>query len=449
MLDAKVWLDVNIVGFGTYLNNDLVYVRDQSLASIIQGQVTGNGGQINEDDLGYNQRRKRYHAYNRTFVALPSAVWSQGDHAAGLSLGMRSYTGVRRLPDYMARFIEHGVTDYTVQHGIDYSLKNLNISSLTFAEIKGSYAHTFKKQGRNMFMGGITISKFFSFAGAAANINEFNFNVADDTLAHVVNLNADAMYALGNPRLQGKGGLGLDIGFTYQHMLADARYYRPNSRKGGCQRIPYLFKLGVSIIDIGSVKFDPSDVQYAGYDFSDYDWYGYAQAEADENNPTGFFEAQESDIRSGNVRKTNKVRLPTFASIQFDYNVWASRLYVNGTIIQGLPVSKRKFGLRHANSLTITPRYETYWFEAALPFSLYEYQHPQLGLSLRFGPVTIGSDKVINWFVKSKLYGGDIYAHVKIPIRYHPGCRTRLKNARKRSGNPWKKRDPCDAFDIH
>lgn len=446
MLDAKVWLDVNIVGVGTYVNNDLVYLNKHSIASLLRDASQNNTSGL-ENDIRYNQNRKRHHAYNRTFVALPSAVWSQGDHAVGLSLGARSYTGIRKVPDYVARFIEHGVTQHTVQHNIDYELKNTRAASLNFAEVKLSYAHTFWKKNQDMFMAGVTVSKFFSVAGGAANIHNFNFNVNSDTLTSVAQLEADAMYTH-NPRLNARGGLGLDLGFTWQRMLSNVNSYYPNSRRSGCRQVPYLWKLGVSIIDIGSVKFDPADFHYAGYNFDSYDWYGYAQADPNEDNPTDLFAAQEPNIREGRVRKPNKIRLPTFVSAQFDYNVWASRFYVNATIVQGLPVGKRKFGLRHANSLSITPRWETYWFEAAMPFSLYEYQHPQLGLMLRFGPVTIGSDKIVNWFIKSKLYGGDIYAHVKIPIRYHPSCRERLKNRSKRGRNPWKKRDPCDAFGI-
>jgi hypothetical protein len=133
------------------------------------------------------------------------------------------------------------------------------------------------------------------------------------------------------------------------------------------------------------------------------------------------------------VRKPNKIRLPTFASVQFDYNVWASRFYVNATIIQGLPVPKRRFGLRHANSLSVTPRFETYFFEFAMPFSLYEYRYPQLGAALRLGPITLGSDKLLSWIKSDNLYGADIYFHLKIPIHYHPKCRKRAKAAKRGS----------------
>ncbi len=429
ILDTKVWLDINIVGAGVYVNNDLVSLRHHSLASVVN-EAIHQTSTITEDDLDYDHTRKRYHAYNRNFVAGPSAVWSQGDHAAAISTGGRSYTAVRRVPDYAARFIENGVPEYTEQHDINYTAKDVRLASLNFAELKLTYAYTFLKRDRNMFMGGLSFSKFFSIAGAGANIYNFDFIVDNDSIVDVFNLNADAMYAL-QDRLNAKGGWGMDFGFTYQRMLSHCSNYYPNSPKNGCRQIPYLYKIGLSIMDVGNVKFDP--ILYAGYNFDNYDWYQYSHQEVNEDNPTDVFAAQEPDITDGTVRHPEKIRLPTYISAQFDYNVWASRVYVNATWVQGFPVSDKKFGLRHANSLSVTPRYESYWVDFALPVSLYEYRYPQLGASLRLGPITVGTDKLINWLFKTRVYGADIYFYVKVPIRYHPSCSDRMKGARRRS----------------
>lgn len=451
MLDSKVWLDINIVGAGSYVNNNLVYLEDQSWLGLMRNINKVRKGELSEDrlpsedDIFYNQGRRNYHLYNRNFVAGPSGVWSQGDHAAGLAFGVRSYTSVRKVPSFVGQFIENGVTQFTPQHDIDYSVENLRVASLQFGEIKGSYAYTFLKRRRDMFMAGISISKFISIAGGAANVYQLDFNVDNDSLALLYNVEADAMYTP-DPRMNWKGGVGLDLGFTYQKMVGEAGSYYPNSPKMGCRDVPYLYKIGFSIIDIGSLKFDPDDVQFVGYDFDNYSWEQYASEQINEDNPLDVFAALESSIDEGQVRKTNKIRLPTYLSAQFDYNVWASRFYVNATIIQGAPIGKRKFGIRHANSLSVTPRFETYWFEAALPISLYEYQYPQLGLSLRLGPLSIGTDKLLNWIKQSDLYGTDIYFHLKIPIRYNPKCKGRSKGRKKLKGQKGKRHVPCDAY---
>ncbi|MBL4862054.1 MAG: hypothetical protein JKY09_03435 [Crocinitomicaceae bacterium] len=292
------------------------------------------------------------------------------------------------------------------------------------------------KRRRDMFMGGITVSKLFSLAGGAANIYDASFLVDNDSLIQVPEFQVDVMYTP-EPTFNVKGGLGLDLGFTFQRMMRDAGSYYPNSPKLGCNEVPYKYKLGVSIIDIGFVKFADTVYSFAGYDFNDYNWTNYDDPEIDEDNPTAIFEDAESAITQGQVKKQDRIRLPTLGSIQFDYNVWASRVYLNVSLIQGIPPGKKTFGLRHANSFSITPRYESYWIDFALPFSLYEYRYPQLGASLRLGPITVGTDKLLSWINESDLYGTDIYVYLKLPFRYNPKCKSRLKRARsnKSRGN--------------
>src|SRR3989344_969241 len=80
MLDAKTWLDIHIVGAGTYANNNFVSLNGTNWVRVIRTEGEG----LDEDDIQYHQNKRKYHAYNRTFGQVLSAVWSQGDHAAGL-----------------------------------------------------------------------------------------------------------------------------------------------------------------------------------------------------------------------------------------------------------------------------------------------------------------------------------------------------------------------------
>lgn len=443
MLDSKVWLDIHIVGAGVYGMNNLVYLNNNSYYNLYR--TDGEG--VTDDDLGFRQNRNKYAAYTRAFGSVLSGVWSQGDHAAGLSFNVFSYTAVRGIPDYAAKFIEYGVPDYSEQHNIDYSMKNVNAASVNYGEIKLSYAYTFLKKHRNMLMGGISVKKMISMAGAALNGYNMDFDVRSDTLLSVYHLNADAMYS-GDPELYTKGGMGLDLGFTYQKMLGDCSSYYPNSKKGGCRTLPYKYMLAASIIDIGSVKFDEEKRQFAGYDFTDFDWYNYSDTDVDEDNAVSIFQNQDDDVTEGKVKKTERIHLPTALILQGDYNLWASRVYLNGMLTQGIPVSREKFGMRRANSLMAGIRYESKWFDVSLPLSLYEYRYPQLGLSVRLAYLTIGTDKLLSIFNKrGDLYGGDIYVHLKIPFYYHPKCKDRMKRGTgSYDPSKIKKRKTCEAY---
>lgn len=433
MANAKTFLDINIVGFGSYVNNNFVFVSDNNIIQVLRG-----GYDVN---VFYDKQRKPIRAFNHNFIAGPGATWNKGDHAIGLAINARSYTGVQDLPSYARPFIEYGVPSYTFQHNIDYTSEKIRIASLHFAEIKASYAYTFLKDQKNLFTGGISLKKMMSIAGGAANIYNASFDVRNDSIISLFNLNADAMYTP-NPKLNGKGGIGLDIGITFQKMLRECGAYLPHTSKSGCRYVPYKYRAGFSMIDIGSLKFNEDSIRFAGYNFSNYEWLHYT--DIDENNPINTFSNQESDITSGTVKKPNKIKLPTFICAQFDYNIWASALYINATLIQGIPHGQKSFGIRHANSLSISPRYETKLIDVCIPFSLYEYKSPQLGLSIRVGPITIGSDKFVNWIFNTDIYGGDIYFYAKVPIHYHPKCKVIMrKRDLSRKGKTGKSKIDC------
>ncbi len=446
MLDAKTWIDIDLLGVGTYLNNDFIYLRNSSVTSILKSRKT-NGGTplVSEDDIIYNQTRNRYHAYSRTFANALIGVWSQGDHAIGIHFGGRAYVDARRLDGTFAQFIENGVTLYTPQHLTDYASKKLRVNVLTYGQAQISYAYTFSKKQRVMMMGGISLKKIFPIVGAAVAINEFTYNVRDAVQWSIFSLKADMMGAL-QPSFSMRGGWGIDLGFTYQKMYKDCSNYYPNSKKGGCGRVPYKWKLGLSIIDIGYAKFDPDNVNYVGYDFSSYEFFNYANVSIDQNTFQNILIDAEPDPANGLIRKPFKMSLPCAFSLQYDYNVKKNFFYLNLSWMHGIPRSRGAFGPRRAHWICFTPRIETKFFDIALPISLYEYRYPQIGLSARLYFLTIGTDKLGSWIFKGDLYGTDIYAQIKLPLFRNPKCKRRGKGKKGRSYRGSKEWPHCDAY---
>ncbi len=436
--NAKTFLDINLIGFGAYANNNLLFLPQNNFFSLLT-----TGTKPTKSDLFYDQntlnQKEVINLYSRIFIAGPGFTLVHGDHSGGLSFNARSYTAIQNIPYFIGGFAQHGLTDFPRQQGIDYEAKNMRFASLNFLEIKASYAYTFYKKDKNLLAAGISIKKFYSLAGSAANIDDLAFNIHNDSLLSVQKFDADRMSTSGG--LYRKGGMGLDLGITYQKMLVNSGGYLPHTVKSGCRYIPYKYKVGLSIIDIGSVKFDKTQITYNGYNYKDIEINGFNNITTNPDSVASIFSNQD-DLKTGLVKKTNKIMLPTFISAQVDYNLWASAVYINAMIIQGIPHSSTKFGIRHANSLSITPRFETRLVDFALPFSLYEYSKAQLGMSFRVGPFTIGSDKFINCIINSDLYGGDIYMYFKAPIVYHPKCREMVLN-RKRKQSDWKSKINC------
>jgi hypothetical protein len=445
MLDSKTWLDIHVVGAGVYAINNMVYLRNSSLIQVIN--------KADEDyvkpKIRYNRNRKVNSVYNRDFANALSVAWSQGNHAAGLFFNVRSFTTVRGIPDEAFDIIDGAIAEKKFEQKKDYAFSDLNVSSLTFGEVQISYGYTFYKKKQDMLMGGLSIKKFVPLLGGAAQIYNVRFNQDTDTSLAYLNADIDAMYT--NSIVPNfRGGMGLDIGFTYQKMAAYCQSYYPNSRKNGCKQIPYKYKIGVSILDIGSVKYDQNVVQSRGVRIN-YDSTYYTRFDSfDQDSIFQIISSLDTVFNDEDIKNSNKIHLPTALSFQFDYNLWRSKVYFNASLMQGLPISSRKFGSRRPNSLMLGVRYESRIFDVSIPFSLYDYHMPQLGFEFRIYCLTVGTDKLLSLVGTKSIYGADIYAALKIPIFYNPQCRTKMKNknmseAAKQKGFR-RKRNNCPAY---
>ena len=66
------------------------------------------------------------------------------------------------------------------------------------------------------------------------------------------------------------------------------------------------------------------------------------------------------------------------------------------------------------NQLALMPRYERKRFEVAVPISFYEQFKPRVGLGIRWGALTIGSDMLGPLFGLTDSYGADFYVGLSI-----------------------------------
>lgn len=415
MLDAKTRLDINIVSLAGFVMNNLVYLDNISLNSYISEKQYEA-----PIDPQLNLNRRKYHVYNRLNIQGPSFVFSQGDHAFGLGLGVKSYSHLRNMPQDLIR----GVASFERPEDKSINASRISLASIVYGDAKLSYAYTFFKKKRELFMVGISLSKFFPFQSTNSKVNEMRGEVLNDSTGYVFDVDIDNAILLAN-KVRFSSGFGLDVGFTYERMLSESFHYYPNSSKNNCRRNYYLYKIGISIMDIGKLKFEEDDIDYTGVKASNYD---FERQEFSGDNLDVFNQLLEKEVvindpSASAVKKMTAVRLPTYISLQGDYNAWRNQLYVNLTWVQRFPLLSNKFGVSRANSIALTPRYERKFFEVALPISLYEYQYPQIGVMFRFWFMTIGTDKLVPFLFDSDVYGADIYFALKIPIVYHPKCR--------------------------
>jgi outer membrane protein OmpA-like peptidoglycan-associated protein len=186
--------------------------------------------------------------------------------------------------------------------------------------------------------------------------------------------------------------------------------------KDGLQREDkdkYLFRVGISLIDFGHIKYQKG---YYSQDFvADVrDW----RIEGMEiNSIRDFNDTLRNRFNfSDNTNESYKMGLPTALSLQLDYNIGAG-FYVNLMPYFALRKGTNMIAKTHYyNSYSLTPRYDYKWFGVAVPLNIDQFNRFNAGLSLRLGPIWVGSNSIISNAAGKEVRGFDAYAMLKIPI---------------------------------
>jgi hypothetical protein len=106
-------------------------------------------------------------------------------------------------------------------------------------------------------------------------------------------------------------------------------------------------------------------------------------------------------------------------SVQFDYRL-TNKFYINSILVHPLVTSEAS--VVRPSQISLTPRFETDYFEVAMPVILYNYRYPRIGLSARFHKVVIGTDKLGAFFGVKDFTGMDFYVMVKLQF-FKGNCR--------------------------
>ena len=303
-------------------------------------------------------------------------------------------------------------------------------AQMAWAEIGINYSYVLKQESNNYWAAGITVKDLLGHSGGYMYSEYLNYSVSEipfkqDTLLtmNLQNLQGEGGYSLPlnyetneyikDPLFRGKG-VGIDLGVIYQKKKSDVRSERVGKL---CSQnyTPYKYKIGVSILDIGRIRFTQNAEKLVFENVLPSTWSDTA------NNPiasvrdltnllsTKFYGDNSTLIQGNEIR----IALPTAFSVQADVNYYKN-WFINGTLV--LPLQISKSGLRRPAILAVTPRYETALFDVSMPVSLFDWTEPRIGLSARFLWFFVGTEKISGFFHYKDFTGLDFYFGAKISL---------------------------------
>jgi hypothetical protein len=427
MVGSRLYMDYNLISYQSSFANNYFYLeRDDYLNYMFHGTVPVYYTTENEErNYAIYRNHENYYSYYNQRLIGPSAMIVDGKHAFGLTTALRTNASLHNIPQDIGLFLYEAI-DYDVQQGITYSHnKDIQFGTMTWFEVNLSYAYNFKRYKWESWSAGITVKPLLGSMGTYSNISDLIYNVHNDDSVSVYNTNFDYAYSIPinyddshfpqEPLIRGFG-VGFDLGVTYSK-TTKGHSTRHFGRLCEQQYDEYNYKFGISLMDIGYIKFK-KNAEQRNYVATSTEWYKpYDTLPESSVNEIStkidyYFQDNSEDVT---VRNNFVMTLPTALSLQYDY-AFNDYLYINATLIYGFSLGKSF--IKRPSILSLTPRFETARIELSLPISLVEWDwsFPRIGFSIRYGNLFFGFDKINSFIGFSEFNGFDFYGGIRLNL---------------------------------
>ncbi len=434
IVDSRAFIDINLVGISAFAMNNMVYLDGKSFSLGMFDTLSSVS--IKRDNAPYN-------AYLDFMLHGPSATFAVKQHAFGIHTSVRTIADVRGIPNSLGYYITEGF-QYREQMGILHRVTDLRVNTLGWGETGISYGTIISKDVDAITQMGITAKRLFGVAGLGMRVDDWSYVVRDSSNMQTQTFHGE--YGFNDPMannnyINGKGW-GFDIGLTYKVRKNRSESYVPHDP---CTDGDYRYRVGASLLDLGRINFSGPFYRNAFNQNESSEWEDFQGANANEiADIDSLLNSNFEMVKDNSDEQNFRMKLPTAVSVQMDYNL-GYNFYVYGVITYGLP-RKNSLGVQRASYLGIAPRWETKRFEVSIPFSLYEWQRPQLGMMLRLNSIIIGTDNLGGVLFNQDVYGADFYMSIKYTIFKHWKCKTKKGKPKTEAKRGTRTPPPCPAW---
>jgi outer membrane protein OmpA-like peptidoglycan-associated protein len=383
-------------------------------------------------------REPRYNGYQMQHVSIDLfGAYLELNHknAIGYSFRIREFANIDGLSNPWTKAI-YSDFDSTKQMNGPVSFDHFNFNQFIYTEHRFSYArvimegseHFLKAGAAFKLLNGVDASYLYSEKGS------FTFSNSDNGMSDFNGTKFEYGRAEKNKMFTSrKLGVGFDLGAVYEFRRDFAKFKYDMDGQTDIERYDknkYLFKIGVSIIDIGRVKYSKDP---ASYNFT-------ANSTPIDAKRISNFDINLQDIqkpslikkfddidstanKSASQEAKFKMNLPTSFNVQVDYHIWKN-FYANYTT--SLPLkSKRDPSKSHLKAIqSITPRYEHVKYSVMLPITLQRNGQLNLGVAGRYQlhggklGVFAGANNITNVIGKRAKYTQNLFFGLVYNIGY-------------------------------
>lgn len=435
--NPRKW-DVTPVGFNFSFGNNFVGLQHRVLqhtGSLFTGDYPAfHDEKFTDHYLTRREGRKSVSVFLNADVVLPSFMFirSKQKDAFAFTSRVRSYLNVDGIDPLLAHMFLTGATD-SLLFGQNLPTVKMNLQAMLWAEYGITYGKTiFQTSGKRLSIAGRVkflqgMNAFYLFLD---NVN-YKFYKSDSlaVMSAQINYGHSTNFELSKDAFRfnfaGKPMLALDVGVTYEFKSATSKAAPVTSFDIAPRLHEYRYKIGISLQDLGWITFlKPTNARDFNTSFNEN--LDLKSFETKGGSPLASIDEtlRRTFQMNGNDTKFS-MNLPTVLSLQGDAYL-GKNIYVNSTINYAFQLKNNANKIHEVTVLSITPRWDWKWLGFYLPVSYNKYSKFRLGLSMRIGPLVVGTADIFPFISKRDIYGVDVHFLLKVPhlpieIKKHNG----------------------------
>lgn len=351
--------------------------------------------------LETNARRNTISLHSLVRFTGPSAVFKFKNHSFGLLTEINFFADMNGVPTTLADHI-YGEIKNGQKPGdnpplpVEDLLKiNLNIKQQSWVSLGFNYSYLWVFKRRKMLSAGITYKLLHSRGGTQIHLEAGGFKEQSDRSISVSTPGIEISTLMPRHNIfYPKGFGGIDLGALFQNKKSETG--RSNNSKN--LHPDYLYKLGVSVLDIGNLVYTrtiTTEMQAKTHAMTlpSVDEIMTWTPEKARDEMTKAFSALENEGPETFYGKKIRVGLPTrlliHGNIQINRHIYAD------LVLQQNLRKRNGDNINTFSFLSLSPRFENKWFSAGIPFTLdNNYRQPYLGLYLRIVWLYFGSRNI-------------------------------------------------------
>lgn len=429
VVDSRYKVDINLVGINAFVSNNAMSINQKYLFSKARWEEP-----IDPYVTYYTNQDRTKNALVNLRIQGPSFMFNiTKKDAIGVVTNLRMVSNVNDVENQIFNYIVNGipVSDYYSNGGGSFSNPYTTATANAWAEYGIAYGRVLYAKEKHFLKMGVTVKLLQGLGMAYASVKNAHYTLEHDTFRTVTgNLNYGHSDNIGfgenenDFKFKFAGlGFGGDIGFVYEWRPNYEKYqYEMDGEKGLWRRDldPYKLKFSIAANDIGAISYNRGKNSH-GYKMDIKDL------------PTSYFNGTNSvyeltkklqglsgnGLIDTNVSNTKILTsLPTTLVASLDYQV-VKGFYLNLTpqiaFLTGRATSAK---VHTASSIMFTVRYENEYFGAYMPIGYNFASQFMWGLSLRLGPIFVGTGNLFSNLIAGDWKSLDVHAGVRIPITH-------------------------------